>query len=93
MVNEKFGKLTREELSFISNENIYDYQMKVASDKPSHFASSSGKMFKSCSPDLVKLMIDMLEYNPFFRPSAKECLQNPAFDEIRVPMLERDATE
>ena len=35
----------------------------------------------------------MLEYNPFFRPSAKECLQNPIFDEIRVPALERDAPE
>ena len=35
----------------------------------------------------------MLEYNPFFRPSAKECLQNPIFDEIRVTMLERDAQE
>lgn len=35
----------------------------------------------------------MLEYNPFFRQSAKECLQNPIFDEIRVPALERNAPE
>ena len=40
-----------------------------------------------------ELVRDMLEYNPFFRPSAKECLQNPIFDEIRVTLLERDATE
>ena len=50
-------------------------------------------MFQSCSPQLLKLVLDMLEYNPFFRPSAKECLQNPIFDEIRVTMLERDAQE
>lgn len=42
---------------------------------------------------MQKLLRDMLEYNPFFRHSAKECLQNPIFDEIRVPALERDAPE
>ena len=42
---------------------------------------------------MVQLVHDMLEYNPFFRPSAKECLQNPIFGEIRVPALERDAPE
>ena len=50
-------------------------------------------MFKPCSPNLVSLVLEMLEYNPFFRPSAKECLQNPIFDDIRVTMLERDAAE
>jgi hypothetical protein len=34
IVNEKFGKVNKEDLSFISNENIHDYQMKVCSDKP-----------------------------------------------------------
>lgn len=42
---------------------------------------------------MVTLVRDMLEYNPFFRPSAKECLQNSIFDDIRVPALERDAPE
>jgi hypothetical protein len=42
---------------------------------------------------MVQLVHDMLEYNPFFRPTAKECLQNPIFDEIRVPALERDSPE
>lgn len=42
---------------------------------------------------MIQLVRDMLEYNPFFRPTAKECLQNPIFDEIRVPALERDAPE
>lgn len=50
-------------------------------------------MFKPCSQNLVTLVLEMLEYNPFFRPSAKECLQNSIFDDIRVTMLERDAAE
>ena len=93
IINEKFGKLDQDVLSFISNENIYDYQMKVLSDKPHQFEKGVKNMFNSCSPQLLKLVLDMLEYNPFFRPSAKECLQNPIFDEIRVTMLERDAQE
>ena len=35
----------------------------------------------------------MLEYNPFFRPSAKECLASSVFDEIRVQALEMDALQ
>ena len=93
VVNDQFGRLSKDELSFISNENIYDYQMKVTSDKPYQFEKQVNKTFKSCSPHLIQLVLDMLEYNPFFRPSAKECLQNPIFDDIRVNMLERDATE
>ena len=33
----------------------------------------------------------MLEFNPYFRPTAKECLQSKVFDAIRVPGLEASA--
>lgn len=33
----------------------------------------------------------MLEINPYFRPTAKECLQNKIFDKIRVAGLEVSA--
>ena len=33
----------------------------------------------------------MLEFNPFFRPTAKECLSNPLFKNIRVSGLEASA--
>jgi len=33
----------------------------------------------------------MLEFNPYFRPTAKECLQNKIFDNIRVTGLEISA--
>ena len=39
------------------------------------------------------MIIDMLEYNPFFRPTAKELLKSTIFDEIRVDALERNATQ
>jgi len=33
----------------------------------------------------------MLEFNPYFRPTAKECLQSKLFDSIRVAGLEASA--
>lgn len=33
----------------------------------------------------------MLEFNPFFRPTAHEILKNKIFDSIRVPELEKGA--
>lgn len=37
------------------------------------------------------MLSDMLEFNPFFRPTAKELLQQPIFNQIRVPGLEASA--
>lgn len=37
------------------------------------------------------MLNDMLQFNPFFRPTAKELLQQPIFNQIRVPGLEASA--
>ena len=33
----------------------------------------------------------MTEFNPYFRPSAKELLKNKIFDDIRLESIESDA--
>ena len=33
--------------------------------------------------DLVVIVINLLKLNPYFRPSALECLKNPIFDGFR----------
>lgn len=81
------------DVSFISNENIRDYQGKVTSNNPRRFERVVTNEFKACNALLVKLVLEMLEYNPFFRPSAKECLASSVFDEIRVQALEMDALQ
>ena len=93
IINDRYGGLKADDISFISNVNIMDYQDKVKSDKPARFDKCVKQQFNACSPLMMDLVREMLEYNPFFRPSAKECLQNPIFDDIRVPALERDAPE
>lgn len=40
---------------------------------------------------MIKLLKEMLQFNPSMRPTAKECLQSPIFDQIRVPGLEQAA--
>jgi len=40
---------------------------------------------------MLGLLASMLEFNPYFRPTAKECLQNKLFDSIRVTGLEASA--
>ena len=33
----------------------------------------------------------MLEFNPYYRPTARELLNNPIFDKIRVKRMEQPA--
>jgi serine/threonine protein kinase len=40
-------------------------------------------LYPNNNPELVKLLSQMLEFNPYFRPSAKQLLKNKIFDEIR----------
>ena len=40
---------------------------------------------------MIQLLQDMLEFNPYYRPTAKECLQSKLFDSIRVAGLEASA--
>ena len=46
-------------------------------------------MFKGVDPDLLKLLKGLLEFNPYFRVSAKEALKSKIFDRIRVPFFEQ----
>ena len=49
------------------------------------------KKFPKTNQGILCLLKEMLEFNPFFRPTAKECLQNKIFDGIRVAGLEVSA--
>ena len=38
---------------------------------------------------MVELLKSLIQVNPFFRPTAKECLKCPVFDQIREAMKEK----
>ena len=35
-------------------------------------------------PELIKILQDLLQFNPYFRPSAADCLKSKLFDDIRI---------
>lgn len=45
--------------------------------------------FPLTSDGLLGILKGLLEYNPAFRLTAFQCMQNPIFDKIRDPILER----
>ena len=46
------------------------------------------KQFSLSNKEIVKILSDLLKFDPHKRVSAKECLKNKIFDSIRVPELE-----
>lgn len=47
--------------------------------------------FAQTEPAVIELLLSLLEFNPQYRLSAKECLRHPIFDDIRVERLEQGA--
>ena len=45
--------------------------------------------YPDTSPGLLNALKSLLEFNPFFRPSATELLKSPIFDSIRMKELEK----
>ena len=66
------GKSTENDLCFIN-----DQTQRI--DLPNEFGSKS---------ELDKLLDQLLNLNPFFRPTALECIKNPLFDKVRDKKLE-----
>ena len=48
-------------------------------------------MFCHSRKEVVEILTNLLQFNPFFRLSAADCLQHTIFDGIRNPLMERPA--
>ena len=47
--------------------------------------------FRKFDPELVKILQNLLEVNPYFRRPISELIKSPLFDNIRVESLEKPA--
>ena len=65
--------------SFILDEGVMKYQSRIQSQF-TNTSNQIAKMFPKTNPLIIQLLRDMLEFNPYFRPTAKECLQSKLFD-------------
>lgn len=68
-------------MSFLNDEEQVEYIKDIVSNIPK-FEDFSDKFLKT-DPALQNILKQMLEFNPYFRPSAKQLLQNPIFDDLR----------
>ena len=48
-------------------------------DKPHDFYEE----FSHLKPELVELFTDLIQVNPYFRPTARECLKNKIFNDLK----------
>lgn len=70
------------DLSFITDDSVIDYHKSLCTKTEK---GSFKEVFPNISNGLIDLLTGMLEYNPYFRMTAAECLKSKVFDSIRVP--------
>ena len=89
-INEFHGKLNKQDMSFIKDQDSFNYQNQLVNPEPKKKVLKS--MFPHTSSGLLKILQDLLEFNPNFRVTSENCLRNPIFDAMRVPSLELPAS-
>ena len=47
------------------------------------------EVYPETSPELLQILSDLLQINPYIRVTAKDCLKSKIFDKMRVPHLEQ----
>ena len=90
IILRKIGKLNKYDLSFIRSKDALEYVQPNNIGSSEHPFSFLDKL-KHISPEMRGILKSMLEFNPYFRVSAKEALGNKYFDDIRIPMNEGTA--
>ena len=86
----KVGKLSSNDLSFVQTKDANDYVKSLMKDEEVKVNNYLDDL-NDTSPEMKRMLSSMLEFNPFFRSSAREVLKSKIFDEIRIENNERQA--
>ena len=87
---QRFPSLDIEsDLSFLTDGSALSYTLKSLEISKLTKKSSLRERYSLSNPDLVKVLEQMLEINPYFRPSASQLIESKVFDKIRVPRNEK----
>lgn len=86
-IHKTLGQQSADDTSFISVLEFQKYNSQLQSKE----SKSLSHFFPHTCPELLTLLKDLLEFNPFFRATASDCLKHKMFDTIRIPELERPA--
>lgn len=79
MILKRLGKVDSSSLSFLTQQEAINHVnvMSIGVSKDSYL-----RKLKIKDPQLQDILESMLEFNPYFRPSAKELLNHPYFDSL-----------
>ena len=87
---QRFSSLdTESDLSFLTDDTAKSYTLKAMDTANSSKKSSLKERYSHSNPDLVAVLEQMLEINPYFRPTASQLIESKVFDKIRVPRNEK----
>ena len=83
------GKQSEDDLSFLTDEPVIQYikTLEGSQDKKNNFFEK----FPNSDKQLIKLVAEILQLNPFYRCSAAEAIKLKLFDEVREPQIEKSA--
>ena len=78
-------KLTDLDTCFFTNDDHHSYMqlMGKEADAP---PNSLYDIYSDIHPPLIDILEQMLQFNPYFRPTTKELLKHPVFDMIRTDL-------
>lgn len=82
------GNLKDEDTCFLEESSSREYCQSIQIQKED---KNLNRLTSNCPNELANLVEGLLQFNPYLRYSAKECLKSSIFDQIRVPALEKDA--
>lgn len=73
------GSPTPEDLSFVTDEKAVKYLERFRNRNPANLR----QRYPAGSDQALRLLVQMLQFNPFHRPSVDTLIQDPYFDEVR----------
>jgi len=73
------GSPTAEDVSFVTDEKAVRYLRKFR-ERP---AINLREKYPDGSNDALRLLSSMLQFNPFYRPTVDELIQDPYFNDVR----------
>lgn len=81
------GTPSEEDTSFVTDTKAQEYLKSF----PVRGRANLKQVYPGVGDDTIDLLNKMLVFNPFFRPSVEECLEDPYFKQVRVALREHEA--
>ena len=78
---KRYPNLSSEDSSHLSTPECISYLEQLRACKK---GESIRELFSYANSDLLDILEQMLEFNPYFRPTTKQLLKNKIFDSIRI---------